>query len=63
LYARDALNAAIKGYMEINNKIHSTPAKLRQEQYSGQLVALQMEVDRIQREITAYQQREGIVDA
>lgn len=62
-FARDALNAAIKGYMEINNKIHSTPAKQRQEQYSGQLTALQMEVDRIQREITAYQQQEGIVDA
>ena len=63
LFARDALNAVIKGYIEVNNKIHSTPAKQRQEQYSGQLVALQMEVDRIQREITAYQQQEGIVDA
>jgi uncharacterized protein involved in exopolysaccharide biosynthesis len=63
VFARDALNAVIKGYMDINNKIHSTPAKQRQEQYSGQLVALQMEVDRIQREITAYQQQEGIVDA
>ncbi len=62
-FARDALNAAIKGYMEINNKIHSAPAKTRQEQYSRQLVALQTEVDRIQREITAYQQKEGIVDA
>jgi len=62
-FARDALNAVIKGYMDVNNKIHSTPAKLRQEQYSGQLVALQMEVDRIQREITAYQQEQGIVDA
>jgi uncharacterized protein involved in exopolysaccharide biosynthesis len=62
-FARDALNAVIKGYMDINNKIHSTPAKLRQEQYSGQLAALQMEVDRIQREITAYQQEQGIVDA
>lgn len=62
-FARDALNAAIKGYMEINNKIHAAPAKTRQEQYSGQLVALQTEVDRIQREITAYQQKEGIVDA
>ncbi|MFY7904750.1 MAG: Wzz/FepE/Etk N-terminal domain-containing protein [Burkholderiaceae bacterium] len=62
-FARDALNAAIKGYMEVNNKIHATPAKLRQEQYSNQLVALQTEVDRIQREITAYQQKEGIVDA
>lgn len=63
VFARDALNAVIKGYMEVNNKIHATPAKQRQEQYSGQLVALQMEVDRIQREITAYQQQEGIVDA
>ena len=62
-FARDALNSAIKGYMEINSKIHSTPAKARQEQYSVQLVALQTEVDRIQREITAYQQKEGIVDA
>ena len=62
-FARDALNAAIKGYMEVNNKIHATPARTRQEQYSGQLVALQTEVDRIQREITAYQQKEGIVDA
>ena len=40
-FARDALNSAIKGYMEINSKIHSTPAKARQEQYSVQLVALQ----------------------
>lgn len=63
VFARDAMNAVIKGYMEVNNKIHATPAKQRQEQYSGQLVALQMEVDRIQREITAYQQQEGIVDA
>ncbi len=63
VFARDALNAVIKGYMEVNNKIHATPAKQRQEQYSGQLVALQMEVDRIQREITAYQQQEGIVDS
>lgn len=62
-FARDALNAAIKGFIEINNKIHSTPARTRQEQYSGQLVALQTEVDRFQREITAYQQKEGIVDA
>lgn len=62
-FARDALNAAIKGYMEITSKIHSSPAKARQEQYSAQLLALQNEVDRIQGEITAYQQREGIVDA
>lgn len=62
-FARDALNAAIKGYIEINNKIHAAPARTRQEQYSEQLVALQTEVDRIQREITAYQQKEGIVDA
>lgn len=63
VFARDGLNATIKGYIEVNNKIHSTPAKLRQEQYSGQLTALQMEIDRFQREITAYQQQQGIVDA
>lgn len=62
-FARDALNAAIKGYMDITSKIHTSPAKTRQEQYSTQLLALQTEVDRIQGEITAYQQREGIVDA
>jgi uncharacterized protein involved in exopolysaccharide biosynthesis len=62
-FARDALNAAIKGYMDITSKIHTSPAKARQEQYSAQLLALQTEVDRIQGEITAYQQREGILDA
>ncbi|GAB4090015.1 Wzz/FepE/Etk N-terminal domain-containing protein [Hydrogenophaga soli] len=62
-FARDALNAAIKGYMDITSKIHTAPAKTRQEQYSAQLLALQTEVDRIQGEITAYQQREGILDA
>lgn len=62
-FARDALNAAIKGYMEITSKIHAEPAKARQEQYSTQLLALQAEVDRIQGEITAYQQRESILDA
>jgi len=62
-FARDALNAAIKGYMEITAKIHTEPAKARQEQYSTQLLALQADVDRIQGEITAYQQRENILDA
>lgn len=62
-FARDALNAAIKGYMEINNRIHSAPAKSRQEQFSGQLTVLQQEIDRIQREMTAYQQENSILDA
>ncbi len=62
LLARDALNAAIKGYMDINTRIHSAPAKSRQEQYSGQLQALQAEIDRIQTEITNYQQQAGILD-
>ncbi len=63
VFARDALNAAIKGYIEINNRIHSAPAKSRQEQYSTQLSSLRTEIDRIQKEITAYQQEVGILDA
>lgn len=62
-FARDALNAAIRGYMDISSRIHAEPAKARREQYTAQLLSLQAEIDRIQREITAYQQQEGILDA
>ena len=61
--ARDALNAAIKGYIEITTNINAAPAKSRQEQYNMQLVSLRQEIDRIQRELTEYQQKAGILDA
>lgn len=61
--ARDALNAAIKGYIEITTNINEGPAKSRQEQYNSQLVSLRQDMDRIQRELTDYQQKEGILDA
>ena len=63
LLARDALNAAIKGYIEITTNISAAPAKSRQEQYNTQLVSLRQEIDRIQRELTEYQQKAGILDA
>ena len=61
--ARDALNAAIKGYIEITTNINSAPAKNRQEQYNTQLISLRQEIDRVQRELTEYQQQAGILDA
>ena len=61
--ARDALNAAIRAYMDLVMRISLAPAKSRQEQYSGQLDALRQELDKIQNSITEYQQKFGIVDA
>jgi len=60
--ARDALNTALKAYMELVQRISAAPAKSRQEQYSAQLEALRQEQDKIQSEITAYQQKNGILD-
>ncbi len=60
--ARDALNAAVQAYMDLVQQINSAPAKSRQEQYSGQLETLRHELDAIQKSITEYQQKFGIVD-
>jgi uncharacterized protein involved in exopolysaccharide biosynthesis len=62
-HARDALNAAIKGYIEITTNINSAPARSRQEQYNTQLVSLRQDMDRIQNELTQYQQEAGILDS
>ena len=61
--ARDALNTAIRAYMDLVMRISLAPAKSRQEQYSSQLEALRQELDKIQNSITEYQQKYGIVDA
>ena len=61
--SRDALNAAIKAYVDLVRRVSAAPAKSRQEQYSGQLETLRQELDKIQGSITDYQQKFGIVDA
>jgi len=61
--ARDALNAAVQAYMDLVQRINSAPAKSRQEQYSVQLETLRHELDAIQKSITEYQQKSGIIDA
>ncbi len=61
--ARDALNAALKAYIDLVQRVSSAPAKSRQEQYSAQLEALRQEQDKIQSLITEYQQKHEILDA
>ncbi|TXT40141.1 MAG: capsular polysaccharide biosynthesis protein [Comamonadaceae bacterium] len=61
--ARDALNAAIRAYLDMVTRINLAPAKSRQEQYSSQLETLRQELDKIQASITQYQQEYEIVDA
>lgn len=61
--ARDALNAAVQAYMDLVQQINSAPAKSRQEQYNVQLETLRHELDAIQKSITEYQQKSGIIDA
>lgn len=61
--ARDALNAAIKGYMQMATNISTAPAKTRQEQYNIQLQSLRQEMDRIQQVATEYQQKHQIIES
>lgn len=63
IHARDALNAALRAYMDLVLRISSAPAKSRQQQYTVQLETLRLELDTIQKSITEYQQQNGIVDA
>ena len=63
LRARDALNTALRAYMDLVLQINSAPAKSRQLQYSIQLETLRQEIDTIQRSITEYQQKNGILEA
>lgn len=63
IHARDALNAALRAYTDLVLRISSAPARSRQQQYSIQLETLRQELDTIQRSITEYQQKNGIVDA
>lgn len=63
LRARDALNTALRAYMDLVLRINSAPAKSRQQQYSIQLETLRQEIDSIQRSITEYQQKNGILEA
>ncbi|QDL53398.1 Wzz/FepE/Etk N-terminal domain-containing protein [Rhodoferax aquaticus] len=60
--ARDALNAGLKAYMDLVQRISVAPAKSRQEQYSAQLETLRLEQDKIQASITDYQQKNGILE-
>jgi uncharacterized protein involved in exopolysaccharide biosynthesis len=62
-HARDALNAALRAYMDLVTRINSAPAKSRQQQYNTQLETLRKEMDSIQRSITEYQQKFEIIDA
>lgn len=62
-HARDALNAALKSYIDLVQRVSSAPAKSRQEQYSAQLETLRQEQDKIQSLITDYQQKHEILDA
>ena len=63
LRARDALNTALRAYMDLVLRINSAPAKSRQLQYSIQLETLRQEIDTIQRSITEYQLKNGILEA
>lgn len=63
IHARDTLNAAIQGYIDLVRRVSAAPAKSRQEQYSTQLDTLRQELDKIQTSITDYQQKHGILDA
>jgi succinoglycan biosynthesis transport protein ExoP len=60
--ARDFANAIIKAYTSINQKIATSAARNRSEQYHAQLEQLRNEADEIQQKLTRYQQENGILD-
>ena len=60
--ARDYANELVRSYLSLSAQLASTAARSRSEQYNAQLEKLRAEADRIQNEMTAYQQKTGIVN-
>ncbi len=60
--ARDFANEVVRSYMALSAQIGSGAARSRSEQYNAQLEKLRSEANRIQDEMTAYQQKVGIVN-
>ncbi|MGO3742259.1 GumC family protein [Kerstersia sp.] len=60
--ARDVTNAIVESYIEFTERLSSTAARARREQYNAQLDALRSEIDLIQEKLTQYQQETGILN-
>lgn len=60
--ARDYANAIVRSYIALSAEIASNAARSRSEQYNAQLEKLRAEVNRIQDELTAFQQKVGILN-
>jgi len=60
--ARDYTNEIVRSYIALSAEIASNAARSRSEQYNGQLEKLRAEVNRIQDDLTAYQQKVGILN-
>jgi len=60
--ARDYANAIVNSYIAVSQRISSSAARERSEQYTAQLEQLRGEIDAIQDKLTQYQKETGIVD-
>ncbi|WPB56117.1 Wzz/FepE/Etk N-terminal domain-containing protein [Xylophilus sp. GOD-11R] len=60
--ARDYANEIVRAYIALSAEIASNAARSRSEQYNAQLEKLRAEVNRIQDELTTYQQKVGILN-
>ena len=60
--ARDYVNEIVRSYIALSAEIASNAARSRSEQYNAQLEKLRSEVNRIQDELTAFQQKAGILN-
>jgi succinoglycan biosynthesis transport protein ExoP len=60
--ARDYVNEIVRSYIGLSAEIASNAARSRSEQYNAQLEKLRSEVNRIQDELTAFQQKAGILN-
>lgn len=60
--ARDYANEIVRSYIGLSAEIASNAARSRSEQYNAQLEKLRGDVNRIQDELTAYQQKVGILN-
>lgn len=60
--ARDYANEIVRSYIGLSAEIASNAARSRSEQYNAQLEKLRAEVNRIQDELTAFQQKSGILN-
>ncbi|MCZ2498418.1 hypothetical protein GN316_16790 [Xylophilus sp. Kf1] len=60
--ARDYANEIVRSYIGLSAEIASNAARSRSEQYNDQLEKLRAEVNRIQDEMTAFQQKAGILN-